>query len=187
MDLFSIGKLKIDEEKIRQDYLKMKAGESGAHRIEEYLSDGFHSGTDRINDLVVSDSYYVDFGACKIDPHDELINEQHSITISNKTRGKLVFCWHTFEDQPFVISPNSCEIPPMKNYSFIIKFTPNCVDQFYNTRLEGYAMYKSLSDYTLFDPKLVIPSWCINIQCLGSYFTKFLASLIDLKSIDIID
>lgn len=43
-------------------------------------------------------------------------------------------------------------------------------DQFYYAKLEGYALYKSLCDYTLVEPKFILPSSCINVECLGHTF-----------------
>lgn len=37
-------------------------------------------------------------------------------------------------------------------------------------KLEGYAFYNALTNYTLAEAKFVVPSWCLNIECLGHTF-----------------
>ncbi len=156
-----------------------------ANEYEEYLSSHEDS-------LVQLDTVYVDFGACQpAQLLDETRNAQEkSISIFNKTKSKIVIYWNENQTQPFKITPLTCDIPPMKSCSFRIKFEPVFIeisliyflktlnfnsifvsksknDQFYKYKLEGYAIYKSLTDYTLTEPKFIIPPWCLNIDCLG--------------------
>ena len=174
MDLYTKGKLKLDEEKIHEHYLKIKNNPETKIQTEEYICDKFHYAEPKslndINTQIAIDSVYIDFGASVVDANDEELNDQKSITITNKTKGKIIMSWNLTENQTFTITPVSCEIPPMKNYSFRIKFQPRYADQFYKTKLEGYALYKSLVNFTLADPKFVIPSWCLNIDCIGKSF-----------------
>ena len=40
-------------------------------------------------------------------------------------------------------------------------------DQLYSNKLEGYAFYKSVSDYTFAEPMFTLPPWCLTLTCLG--------------------
>ena len=167
-----------------------------ANEYEEFLANHEDS-------LVQIDSVYVDFGASHpVQMLDETKNTQEkSITIFNKTKSKIVIYWNGSETQPFKVAPQTCDIPPMKSCAFRIKFEPVLIliliflicfkkinsfhfkskhDQFYKFKLEGYAIYKSLTDYTLTEPRFIIPPWCINIDCLGKafYSAKFGQSIL---------
>ncbi len=39
-------------------------------------------------------------------------------------------------------------------------------DQYYSNKLEGFAVYKSLCDYTIAEPKFIMPSSCLIIDCI---------------------
>lgn len=126
-DLCSEKKIQFDERKIHENFLELKQKYESS-LTEEYIRDGFHfNHTKSLNDInkqVLVDAYYVDFGASQLDLNDEETNDQKSIIITNKTKGKIMMSWNCSEDNPFTITPQSCEIPPMKNYSFRIKFQP---------------------------------------------------------------
>ena len=97
-------------------------------------------------------------------------NEQKSITVTNKTKGKILLTWNFNKNSAFTISPATSEIPPLKSHSFRVKFHPQRGDQFYATSLEGYALYNALSNYTLAETKFVMPAWCLNLKCVGHTF-----------------
>jgi hypothetical protein len=96
--------------------------------VEEFINDSYHFGKDvaihNIDDCVQMDTYYADFGASKVDNYDENFNQSKSFTVFNQTKAKLVLNWNRSDKQPFNISPISCEIPPMKSYSFRVQFKP---------------------------------------------------------------
>jgi hypothetical protein len=94
---------------------------------ESYINDNYHFLRDNKNDTLAKlDNYYVDFGASRVDDYDANFNQEKSINITNKTRSKLLIFWNNFEGLPFSIVPSNCEIPPMKSYSFRVKFKPVC-------------------------------------------------------------
>jgi hypothetical protein len=93
--------------------------------LDDYISDEVHAprGSARHEPpLTVSDTY-VDFAASKLVETAGSHNEK-SITVFNNTRGKMMLFWNQSQTSPFSISPIECEIPPMKSYSFRIKFEP---------------------------------------------------------------
>lgn len=136
---------------------------SSESRLGEYMSD--HMTLDR--DHISLDSKYLDFEMINGDIH-----EQKTLTLCNNTKGKVFICWNTNENKEFSINPKQCEIPPMKSYSFRVSFQPKVAGQFYSAKIEGYALYKSLCDYTLVNDEYVIPSWCLNINCVANTFHK---------------
>lgn len=94
--------------------------------IDEYTDDDIHSFKDKyeknIDQCVTIDTYYIDFGYAQANNLDE--PNQKSITVTNHTKGKLIIFWNNNEQRPFSITPETCEIPPLKTYSFRVKFTP---------------------------------------------------------------
>lgn len=134
MELFTKKKIQFDDAKIHEEYVA-KQNESEKLLTEEYMCDRQHfnnpKSLDDINTQILIDDYYVDFGASQVDVNDEEINDQRSITVTNNTKGKVVMSWNVNDDQAFSISPVTCEIPPLKNYSFRIKFQPVRILQFY--------------------------------------------------------
>lgn len=96
--------------------------------VEDYLSDSVHSERSvsqklsRENNeqlyVTVSESY-LDFGAGKLVDASE-----KSITLFNNTKGKLLINWNGSDKVPFSVHPATCDIPPMKSYSFRVKFHP---------------------------------------------------------------
>jgi hypothetical protein len=173
MELHSKKKIKFDEAKIHANFVEERSRNEKLC-TEEYMCDNEHARDPKtlndINTQVMLDAYYVDFGASNVDANDEEVNEQRSITVTNNTKGKILMNWNSNENQAFSVSPTTCEIPPLKKYSFRIKFQPKCADQFYKTRLEGYALYNALSNYTLVEAKFIMPAWCLNVECTGHTF-----------------
>ncbi len=123
--MFNNKTLSLDSmENAYQNYLNERAD----NFVEEFINDSFHFAkdvaTNNIDDCVLIDTYYADFGASKVDNYDENFNQSKSFTVFNQTKAKLVVNWNWSDKQPFNISPISCEIPPMKSYSFRIQFKP---------------------------------------------------------------
>ena len=97
--------------------------------LEDYITDDVHSIRDRSKQkntaepCVTMSTGYVDFGATKL---IEVSNDQNerSISLFNNTKGKLMIFWNSSSNVPFSVLPQECEIPPMKSYSFRVKFQP---------------------------------------------------------------
>ena len=91
---------------------------ANTNEYDEYLASPEES-------LIHIDSVYVDFGASRTAQMlDQQNVQEKSISILNKTKSKIVIFWNQNEQQPFKISPLSCDIPAMKSCSFRIKFEP---------------------------------------------------------------
>lgn len=113
--------------------------------LEEYLNNeaGYEQQRKPDDRCVLIDNSSIDFEATKLDANEV---REKSIQVFNQTKGKLVLYWnsaptavennqqasafgdvgstHHHINQTFTISPMHAEIPPMKSYSFRIKFTP---------------------------------------------------------------
>jgi hypothetical protein len=125
MELEKLGKIKINDELVHQRYLETRSIELSKNLTEDYINDGFHFPDSKNEEQVTLDQVYLDFGASKVDANDEEFNEQKTVTLFNQTKGKMLIFWNTgTENQSFVILPSKCEIPPLKSYSFRVKFLP---------------------------------------------------------------
>ena len=130
MELHKMGKIKINDEIIQKRYLEMKI-EENKNTTEEYINDGYHFPDSKKYEQVTVDQVYLDYGASRVDVNDEEFNEQKTVTLFNQTKSKMLIFWNAgTESQPFIILPTKCEIPPMKSYSFRIKFLPVYFNRF---------------------------------------------------------
>ena len=120
----------------------------------------------RFDYVTLSERNFV-FDQCSLDTSNEW---QQSLTVTNLTRGKLIFLWSipdNVDSSIFSISPNQAEIPPLKSTAFRLIFRPKLVDTFYQQQFEGYAFYKNQRDFTLVpDYGVMCPVQC-DITCLG--------------------
>jgi hypothetical protein len=143
---------------------------SADNTIDDYVSDEVHAPkANRPEPCLAVSASYMDFGASRIVGADAQSNER-SVIVFNNTKGKLLVYWNSVNGSPFSVSPQECEIPPMKSYSFRIKFQPQFADKFYECRLECTGMYKSLSNYSLIDERFALPSWTAHVTCIGHTF-----------------
>jgi hypothetical protein len=119
--LLNTKKITIPFELFNQDKYTFEKEDSN----ESYINDNYHYLKDNRKDCLIKfDNHYVDFGASKIDDYDPNFQQEKSINLFNQTKSKLLIFWNNFENQPFTIHPSTCEIPPMKSYSFRVKFKP---------------------------------------------------------------
>nr|BAC85566.1 unnamed protein product [Homo sapiens] len=80
----------------------------------------------------------VDFGAC---PGPEAPNPV-PLCLMNHTKGKIMVVWTRRSDCPFWVTPESCDVPPLKSMAMRLHFQPPHPNCLYTVELEAFAIYK---------------------------------------------
>lgn len=113
------------------------------------------------------DVHNADFGRLQ----DPKAVEQKTVNITNHTKGKISCVWMKDAKGIFSVSPEECDILPLKTASFRLTFRPNAGNQFFSADLECYAFYKSMRDYRLVEDSTLCPPWCLSLSATGHTFT----------------
>ncbi|XP_054405827.1 cilia- and flagella-associated protein 65 isoform X1 [Pongo abelii] len=110
----------------------------------------------------------VDFGAC---PGPEAPNPI-PLCLMNHTKGKIMVVWTRKSDCPFWVTPESCDVPPLKSMAMRLHFQPPHPNCLYAVELEAFAIYKVLQSYSNIEEDCTMcPSWCLTVRTRGhSYF-----------------
>ena len=141
-----------------------------AHPLtDNYLFWFANDDNTRFEYVTLSERNFV-FDQCSLDMTTEW---QQSLTVTNLTRGKLMFVWSLPEQAEaspsiFSVSPAQAEIPPLKSTAFRLIFRPKTVDTFYQQHFEGYAFYKNQRDFTLVPDYGVMCPVQYDVTCLGN-------------------
>ncbi|XP_035161653.2 cilia- and flagella-associated protein 65 isoform X5 [Callithrix jacchus] len=111
----------------------------------------------------------VDFGAC---PGPEAPNPV-PLCLMNHTKGKITVVWTRRSDCPFWVTPETCDVPPLKSMAMRLHFQPPHPNCLYTVELEAFAIYKVLQSYSNIEEDCTVcPSWCLTVRARGhSYFT----------------
>lgn len=80
----------------------------------------------------------VDFGACP-GPQDP---SPVPLCLMNHTNGKITVAWTRRADCPFWVTPNTCDVPPLKSTALRLHFQPPHPNGLYTVELEAFAVYK---------------------------------------------
>lgn len=80
----------------------------------------------------------VDFGAC---PSPEDPNPV-PVCLVNHTKGKITVVWTCRSGCPFWMTPETCDVPPLKSMAMRLHFRPPHPNCLYAVELEAFAMYK---------------------------------------------
>lgn len=80
----------------------------------------------------------VDFGAC---PGPEAPNPI-PLCLMNHTKGKIMVVWTRRSDCPFWVTPETCDVPPLKSMAMRLHFQPPHPNCLYAVELEAFAIYK---------------------------------------------
>lgn len=80
----------------------------------------------------------VDFGAC---PGPETPNPV-PLCLMNHTKGKITVVWTHRSDCPFWVTPDTCDVPPLKSMAMRLHFHPPYPNCLYAVELEAFAVYK---------------------------------------------
>lgn len=80
----------------------------------------------------------VDFGAC---PGPEDPNPV-PVCLRNHTKGKVTVVWTRRSNCPFWVTPETCDVPPLKSMAMRLHFQPPHPNCLYIVELEAFAVYK---------------------------------------------
>ncbi|NXJ73978.1 CFA65 protein, partial [Trogon melanurus] len=165
-EMLKDGKLQIDEKGALMLPPKIPEDEPPKEYIEvnsltEYFYDGESSDMALFPPHVSVSPREYDFGCCvplhKIEPLP--------LCVTNHTKGKITVAWTPSHDSAFQVSPEMCDIPPLKSSAFRVLFQPTQLNNLYAAELEGFAFYKVLRHYSNIDEDATIcPSWCLTIR-----------------------
>ncbi|XP_006820550.2 cilia- and flagella-associated protein 65-like [Saccoglossus kowalevskii] len=170
-ELLSEGKLAVDPEGClmsqQAEAMEMYLQEpKPVPPMHEYFDDGHYSDKPYTVPHVSLDVETVDFGQCT---NIRLI-EPRTIHATNHTKGKVTVVWMTNTENVFSVTPATCDIPPLKTFSFQVAFKPGVPNQFFGAELECYAFYKSMRDYRLVQDETFSPPWCMTLNTVGHTF-----------------
>ncbi|KAM7444065.1 hypothetical protein ABFA07_007249 [Porites harrisoni] len=134
--------------------------------MEEFFCHASVGETTAVVPHVSLDVHHADFGQLQ-DPNAVA---QKTVNITNHTRGKITCMWMKDTKGIFSVSPEECDILPLKTASFRLTFRPNAANQFFSADLECYAFYKSMRDYRLVEDATMCPPWCLTLNTTGHTF-----------------
>uniref|UniRef100_A0A667HSZ3 Cilia and flagella associated protein 65 n=1 Tax=Lynx canadensis TaxID=61383 RepID=A0A667HSZ3_LYNCA len=80
----------------------------------------------------------VDFGACP-GPGDP---NPVPLCLMNHTKGKITVVWTRRPDCPFWVTPDTCDVPPLKSMAMRLHFHPPYPNCLYAVELEAFTVYK---------------------------------------------
>ncbi|KAM9630301.1 cilia- and flagella-associated protein 65 [Morphnus guianensis] len=160
------GKLQMDEKgalmlppKIPQDKPPKEYFE--ANSMTEYFYDGVSSDLALFPPHISVSPREYDFGCCvplhKVEPLP--------LCVTNHTKGTVTVTWTPSHGSAFRVSPEICDIPPLKSSAFRVLFQPTQLNSLYAAELEGFASYKVLRHYSNIEEDATIcPSWCLTVR-----------------------
>ncbi|XP_008582718.1 PREDICTED: coiled-coil domain-containing protein 108 [Galeopterus variegatus] len=123
----------------------------------------------------------VDFGAC---PGPEAPNPI-PLCLMNHTKGKITVVWTRRSDCPFWVTPNTCDVPPLKSTAMRLHFQPPHPNCLYAVELEAFAVYKVLLSYNNIEEDCTVcPSWCLVVRARGHSYCAVLEHHIPQYSLD---
>ncbi|KAM9284669.1 cilia- and flagella-associated protein 65 [Cariama cristata] len=160
------GKLQMDEkgalmlpDEIPQDKPPKEYFE--ANSMTEYFYNGVNSDLALFPLHVSVSPREYDFGCCvplhKVEPLP--------LSVTNHTKGNITVAWTPSHGSAFQVSPEICDIPPLKSSAFRVLFQPTQLNSLYAAELEGFAFYKVLRHYSNVEEDATIcPSWCLTVR-----------------------
>ncbi|NXI43348.1 CFA65 protein, partial [Galbula dea] len=160
------GKLQMDEkgalilpcktpqEKPSKEYFE-------ASSMTEYIYDGVSSDLVLFPPHVSVSPKEYDFGCCvplhKVEPLP--------LCVTNHTKGKITVAWTLSHSSAFRVTPEICDIPPLKSSAFRVIFQPTQLNTLCAAELEGFAFYKVLRHYSnIKEDATICPSWCLTVR-----------------------
>ncbi|NXW57489.1 CFA65 protein, partial [Eurystomus gularis] len=132
-----------------------------ANSMTEYFYDGVSSDLALFPPHVSVSPREYDFGRCV--PLHQV--EPLPLCVTNHTKGKITVAWTPSHGSAFRVSPEICDIPPLKSSAFRVLFQPTQLNSLYAAELEGFAFYKVLRHYSnIEEDATVCPSWCLTVR-----------------------
>uniref|UniRef100_A0A8C3S3X0 Coiled-coil domain containing 108 n=1 Tax=Chelydra serpentina TaxID=8475 RepID=A0A8C3S3X0_CHESE len=135
--------------------------------MTEYFHDGITSDLTIFPPHVSVSVREFDFGCCvRLQEVEPL-----PLCLTNHTKGKITVTWTRRPESPFRVTPETCDIPPLKSTAFRLVFQPSQLNTLYAAELEGFAFYKVLRHYSnIEEDSTTCPSWCLTIRLRGHTF-----------------
>ncbi|XP_067426153.1 cilia- and flagella-associated protein 65 [Emydura macquarii macquarii] len=135
--------------------------------MTEYFHDGITSDLTMFPPHVSVSVREFDFGCCvRLQEVDPL-----PLCLTNHTKGKITVTWTHSPESAFRVTPETCDIPPLKSTAFRLIFQPSQLNTLYAAELEGFAFYKVLRHYSnIEEDNTMCPSWCLTIRVRGHTF-----------------
>ncbi|NXX77510.1 CFA65 protein, partial [Urocolius indicus] len=144
----------ISQDKPPKEYIE-------ANSMTEYFLDGVSSDVALFAPHVSVSPREHDFGCCV--PLDKV--EPLPLCVTNHTKGNITVVWTLSHSSAFQVSPEICDIPPLKSSAFRVLFHPTQLNSLYAAELEGFAFYKVLRHYSNIEENATIcPSWCLTVR-----------------------
>ncbi|KAM8900796.1 cilia- and flagella-associated protein 65 isoform 3-T7 [Lycaon pictus] len=123
----------------------------------------------------------VDFGACPGPKNPNPV----PLYLMNHTKGKITVIWTHRSDCPFWVTPDTCDVPPLKSMAMRLHFHPPYPNCLYVVELEAFAVYKVLRSYNNIEEDCTVcPSWCLTLRARGHSYGAFLEHHIPQYSLD---
>ncbi|XP_031446362.1 cilia- and flagella-associated protein 65 isoform X1 [Phasianus colchicus] len=160
------GKLQMDEKRALMLLPEIPLDEppkeyTEASSMSEYFCDGINSDLALFPPHVSVSPREHDFGCC-VPLHKA---EPLPLCVTNHTKGKITVVWTPSHGSAFQVTPESCDIPPLKSSAFRVLFQPTQLNSLYAAELEGFAFYKVLRQYSNIEEDATIcPPWCLTIR-----------------------
>ncbi|XP_065606522.1 cilia- and flagella-associated protein 65 [Cyrtonyx montezumae] len=160
------GKLQMDEKRALMLLPEIPADKpckeyAEASSMTEYFYDGVSSDLALFPPHVSVSPREHDFGCCV--PLCKA--ESLPLCVSNHTKGMITVAWTPSHGSAFQVTPESCDIPPLKSSAFRVLFQPTHLNSLYAAELEGFAFYKVLRQYSNIEEDATIcPPWCLTIR-----------------------
>ncbi|XP_038277803.2 cilia- and flagella-associated protein 65 isoform X3 [Dermochelys coriacea] len=135
--------------------------------MTEYFHDGITSDLTIFPPHISVSVREFDFGCCvRLQEVEPL-----PLCLTNHTKGKITVTWTCRPESPFRVTPETCDIPPLKSTAFRLIFQPSQLNTLYAAELEGFAFYKVLRHYSnIEEDSTMCPSWCLTIRLRGHTF-----------------
>ncbi|NXK54025.1 CFA65 protein, partial [Chauna torquata] len=166
------GKLQMDEKRALMLLPEIPLDKPPKEYIEassmtEYFCDGVSSDLALFPPHVSISPREYDFGCCvplhKVEPLP--------LCVTNHTKGKITVAWTPSHGSAFQVTPEICDIPPLKSSAFRVLFQPTQLNSLYAAELEGFAFYKVLRQYSNIEEDATIcPPWCLTVRLRAHTF-----------------
>nr|XP_019597442.1 PREDICTED: cilia- and flagella-associated protein 65 [Rhinolophus sinicus] len=124
----------------------------------------------------------VDFGAC---PGPEDPNPV-PVCLMNHTKGKVTVVWTRRSNCPFWVTPETCDVPPLKSMAMRLHFQPPHPNCLYIVELEAFAVYKVLQSFSNIEVDCTVcPSWNLTLRARGHSYASGLEHHVPQYSLDV--
>ncbi|XP_041119870.1 cilia- and flagella-associated protein 65 isoform X1 [Polyodon spathula] len=129
--------------------------------LTEYFDDGYNTDASHFSAHVTADTQEFLFHSAP---------QSSPLCLTNHTKGKLTVVWTAPKGSPFSVSPETCDLPPLKSTAFRVNFTPSRGNWLYGAQLECFASYKVMQDHRHIKDCTLCPPWCLTVRVSGHTF-----------------